>query len=336
MNFLDDAALERLRLAADVPDLAETKYEIVRELARGGMGTVYEAWDSELARAVALKVVTAPEAMPGATARLMREARTLAGLEHPGIVPVHDIGTLPDGRLYYAMKLVRGTRLDEVALTSTRGELMRIFVRVCQAVAFAHMQGIVHRDIKPQNIMIGAFGEVLVLDWGIARTGVKDQEPGATGSEHVRNEDDARPDSSPKARAPASLVPTAEGTVLGTPGYMAPEQERGEIDSIDARTDTFALGRLLQWMIETTGEPVPRALAAVCERATSPVPDDRYQRAGLLAADVDAFVDKRPVSAYRERALERFARVATKYRTPILLVLAYLVMRVVIILVESR
>jgi len=147
---ISDDAIERLRMAATWPDLGGTRYEIVREIGRGGMGSVYEATDHELGRRVAIKVVEAPSA----------EARVTAQLEHPGIVPVHDVGTLPDGRAFHVMKLVRGETLSQVPL--------RTILRICEPVAFAHSRGVVHCDLKPSNIMIGEFGEVLVLDWGIA------------------------------------------------------------------------------------------------------------------------------------------------------------------------
>src|SRR5262245_33809242 len=165
---MSDSALRRLRDAADAPDLTGTKYEIVGRIGQGGMGTVYRARDRELGREVALKVVRLPEGAPDIAARMMREARTLARLEHPGIVPVHDVGTLGDGRVFYAMKLVRGAPLDQLGPTGL-AERLRIVERVCEAVAFAHAHGVIHRDLKPQNVMVGPFGEVLVMDWGVAK-----------------------------------------------------------------------------------------------------------------------------------------------------------------------
>src|SRR5687768_15835226 len=152
------------------PDFSSTKYTFVRELGHGGMGTVYLAEDGELNRLVAIKVLNTPEVTNDLRRRMIREAQIIARLEHPGIVPVHDVGELPDGRVFYAMKLVRGVRLDEYAAnTSSMRERLRKFQAVCDAVAFAHAHGVIHRDLKPQNIMIGSFGEVLVLDWGVAK-----------------------------------------------------------------------------------------------------------------------------------------------------------------------
>ena len=184
---LPDTTLRHLQQVANLPDLAGTRYEMVEPLGRGGMGAVYRVTNRALGRDVALKVLN------GATdaaslARLETEARILAHLEHPGIVPVHDVGTLPDGRLFYVMKLVRGQRLDAWANhAGAVSERVRLLVRVADAVAFAHARGIVHRDLTPANI-IGAFGEVLVMDWGLALsnqtqpdpTSVNPTQPGST------------------------------------------------------------------------------------------------------------------------------------------------------------
>src|SRR5215211_3612041 len=170
MKWLSDYKLNRLRSVVNEPDFSATKYAFVKELGRGGMGAVHLAEDTELDRLVAIKVLNTPEITDDLRNRMIREAQIIARLEHPGIVPVHDVGTLPDGRIYYAMKFVRGSRLDEYAAegVSLRDRL-RKFQAVCEAVAFAHAHGVIHRDLKPQNIMIGSFGEVLVLDWGVAK-----------------------------------------------------------------------------------------------------------------------------------------------------------------------
>jgi serine/threonine protein kinase len=170
MKWLSDDKLNYLRTVVVNPDFSSTKYTFVKELGRGGMGTVYLAEDRELNRLVAIKVVNTPEVTEDLRNRVVREAQIIARLEHPGIVPVHDVGLLPDGRVFYAMKFVRGSRLDEYAAqTSSVRDRLRKFQAVCDAVAFAHAHGVIHRDLKPQNIMIGSFGEVLVLDWGVAK-----------------------------------------------------------------------------------------------------------------------------------------------------------------------
>ncbi|HET6900724.1 MAG TPA: serine/threonine-protein kinase [Vicinamibacteria bacterium] len=311
---LSDATIARLAEVMEAPDLAGTRYELRGRVGRGGMGTVWRAFDRELGREVALKVMNGPDPRPGGEARLRTEAQVLARLEHPGLVPVHDLGTLPDGRLFYAMKLVRGRRLDEHArdLVSAAARL-RVFERICEAVAFAHAHGVIHRDLKPQNVMVGPFGEVLVLDWGVAKV-LADAEPPAVPA--------VDPPAGRAVDVDAATL-TAAGTVLGTPGYMAPEQARGE-SAVGVAADVYALGALLSFL---AGEDPPRALAAVIARARAPRPEDRYASVTALQEDVARFLSDLPVSAYAERPLERARRLALKYRTPLVLVLAYLVMR---------
>ncbi len=328
-SALSDAALRRLRDAADAPDLTGTKYEIIDRLGQGGMGTVYRARDRELGREVALKVVRLPEGAPDIAARMMREARTLARLEHPGIVPVHDVGTLSDGRVFYAMKLVRGAPLDQMPATAL-AERLRIVERVCEAVAFAHAHGVIHRDLKPQNVMVGPFGEVLVMDWGVAKL-VGDAasslgtEPVTGGAHHA----------SPS---------TDHGVVLGTPGYMAPEQAAGDPSLVDARADVYAIGAILRDL--SGANPVPsrpdapgdvsRPLRAIIRRAMAADARDRYTDVTAVARDVAAFRAGDRVSAYNENLLERARRLAVRHSTPILLVLAYLLMRVTFLAVFGR
>ena len=233
---LSDAAVGVLRGLTDWPDLGDTKYRVLDRIGRGGMGTVYLAHDAALDRRVAIKVLSLPEPHGELATRLAREARILASLEHPGLVPVHDVGVLPDGRPYYVMKFVAGARLDAY-LGSPRSEAERlgIFARLCETVAFVHAAGVIHRDLKPQNIMIGSFGEVLVLDWGLART---------------RHDRSAPPDA---VADPGIDPPTEPGAVLGTHGYMAPEMAAGRSDTSDDRTDVYALGGLLEVLAKGWG-----------------------------------------------------------------------------------
>ena len=304
MTFLSDAALERLRQAADTPETAGTRYTITGELGRGGMGTVYEAHDSVLDRPVALKVLTLGEGDPAATERMLKEARVMAGLEHPGIVPVHDAGTLPGGRVYYAMKLVRGELLARWAASRPLPDRLRVFQKVCEAAAFAHARGVIHRDLKPGNVMIGSFGEVLVLDWGVSR----------------RREEPAEPD----------------GVVLGTRAYMAPEQAAGRTDLVTERTDVYALGAILASLLEDEAPSAPKSLLSVAAKAMSPEPADRYRDAAELAADVERFLDGGVPTAHRETFAERARRFAGRHRTAIVLVAAYLVVRVLLLLLFHR
>jgi serine/threonine protein kinase len=320
MSGLSDAAVQRLREAADAPDVSGTKYEIVERVGQGGMGTVYRAYDRELERDVALKVIRLPEMSADVAARMLREARTLAQLEHPGIVPVHDVGTLADGRAYYAMKLVRGAPLDALP-ASPLGDRLAIVERVCEAVAFAHAHGVIHRDLKPQNVMVGPFGEVLVMDWGVAKL-MADSLP-TLGS-------------SAPARLPRSLSPTTgHGVVLGTPGYMAPEQSSGDPELIDTRADVYAIGAILRDLARGDAEP-PRPLRAIMDKAMAADPANRYADVMALARDVAAFRTDDPVSVYRENMFERMRRFAVRHSTPILLVLAYLIMRVTFLAIVGR
>ena len=182
MRWLSDDAVARLRDAAEWPDFSGTRYTIKHEIARGGMGVVYEAEDAALQRTVAIKVLHNAVTSPRAAERMRREAQIVAGLEHPAIVPVHDAGELPDGRVFYAMKLVRGRTLDAYASQGHAvPEIARTFLRVCEAVAFAHAAGVVHRDLKPQNVMIGEFGSVLVMDWGLATSDASESTGGTPG-----------------------------------------------------------------------------------------------------------------------------------------------------------
>jgi eukaryotic-like serine/threonine-protein kinase len=290
--FLSDQTLARLQAVANWPNFDGQRYTIVDEIGRGGMGAVYRGLDEQLGREVAIKV---SNGVPGAELerRLSDEARILAALEHPGIVPVHDVGRLADGRLFYVMKQVRGATLprhlaNEVSLSERLG----IFERICDAVTFAHAQGIVHRDLKPDNIMVGQFGEVLVMDWGIAQAG----------------------------------GPIESGMIAGTHGFMSPEQARG--DRTDARADVYSLGALLSWLCD--GRSAPRALRAVSERAMAANPLDRYPTVLALSADVARFRAGQAVDAHRESLPERVARFARTYRVAILLVIGYLVMRVLV------
>src|SRR5262249_10026961 len=170
MRYLSDRALSPLRDGAELPDLAGTRYRLLAQIARGGMGVVYAAEDETLERRVALKVLEVPGNESELASRLLREARVLALLEHPGIVPVHDVGTLADGRVFYTMKFVEGQRLDQhIAAVTSIPDRLRVFLRICEAVAFAHARSVLHRDLKPANVMVGPFGEVLVMDWGLAK-----------------------------------------------------------------------------------------------------------------------------------------------------------------------
>jgi len=344
MNWLSDDALRRLRSAAVSPDLSGTRYRLLEFVARGGMGVVYLAEDSVLRRRVALKILDPVASSPGLAARLLREARILARLEHPGIVPVHDVGTLADGRVFYAMKFVEGHRLDRhLQQIPSVPERLRLFGKICEAVAFAHACGILHRDLKPENVMVGPFGEVLVMDWGLAKSLHPQPEDGDT----LIDESPAPPSddsfATPAPNTSDSSVHTAHGSILGTPGYMSPEQARGDVTHLDQRSDVFALGALLLYLL--TGRPpappalqdrIPRPLVAMCRKAMAADPASRYPSASDLAADVARFLDSEPVSAYPEGLFGKAGRFISRHRIAFLLVLTFLVVRVLLLLVFRR
>lgn len=354
MKWLSDKGLKHLLAVANDPDFGGTKYRIIDEIAHGGMGTVYRAEDTELGRQVAVKVLNSSEANHDLAQRMVREARIIARLEHPGIAPVHDVGVLPDGRVFYAMKLVRGERLDEYAAKdSSLNDRLRKFQAICEAIAFAHAHSVIHRDLKPQNIMIGSFGEVLVLDWGVARILRGD----ASEADTLRLLPQDESDGLPRAEHDED---TAHGTVIGTPGYMSPEQARGEIAKLDERSDVYSLGAVLYFLLtgkSPGGEDQPDALSnpaevvprprelnakvskraeAVCLKALAPAPAARYASALELATDIVALIDDDPVTAHRESVLERLIRWAGKNRFLVFLVLAYLLMRIFFILTARR
>jgi serine/threonine protein kinase len=325
-RWLSDSALERLREAADFPDLAGTRYRLIDKLGQGGMGGVFRVEDTALERQVALKVIGVVDGESNGSARLLQEARVIAKLEHPGIVPVHDAGVLADGRPFYTMKLVQGKRLDEhIEAVPGLSDRLRIFLRICDAVAFAHAHGVLHRDLTPGNVMVGPFGEVLVMDWGLSKL------LGAPGSLSGRR--DLAADS---VTAKTAEFRTGHGRVLGTPGYMAPEQMRGE-GSLDQRADIYSLGAVLQFLLaDASPQPIPRALAAIRREAAAADPANRYPSVQELASDVAHFLDGLPVSAYPEGLLARAWRWIVRNRVWILLLLAYMTTRALLIFLRPR
>jgi tetratricopeptide (TPR) repeat protein len=303
------------RLADQSPGLPEIPgYQLGREIGRGGMGVVVEAIDMEFGRPVAVKLMSPARAgQRDAIDRFLGEARVMGRLQHPGIPAVHRVGTISDGQPYLAMRLIRGQTLADLlkerALPSdSRPRYLQIFEQMCQTMAYAHEQGVVHRDLKPSNVMVGAFGEVQVMDWGLAK---------------VRGDHKNRPTAEPlppPLDGVANL--TREGDVVGTPAYMPPEQARGEHDRVDARADVFALGAMLCEIL--TGQSPYSGSDLMLEAARQASLEPTHQRLRDCGADAElidltirclgADPDQRPADAaqlahiiatHRERVEQR-------------------------------
>ena len=265
-----------------LPDLGDRSARLDL-IGFGGMGRVFEAFDRKLQRTVALKEV-APHLMNTVSAkRLATEALLTAGLEHPGIVSVHDVGRTEDGRLYYTMQIVRGQslahRLTEIRDPAARSVLLRHVLHACHAVGYAHNKSIVHRDLKPANIVVGEFGETQVVDWGLA---CRLNGDGTTGSSE------------------------------GTEGYMSPEAASG--GPTDARSDVWSLGVTLR---EVVGELAPPDLIAIVDRAANPSASERYSDAHDLAVDLERFLGGQRVGAYEYSRVELLRRVVNAWQAPI-------------------
>jgi serine/threonine protein kinase len=317
------------------------RFRVLRPHARGGLGAIFVALDAELHREVALKQILDAHADDEASRqRFLVEAEITGGLEHPGIVPVYGLGTYGDGRPYYAMRFIRGDSLKEAiehfhadaGLRTDPGrrslelrKLLRRFTDVCNAIDYAHSRGVLHRDIKPGNVIVGRHGETLVVDWGLAKaTGQAD--PG-TGERTLW----------PSASGSAETLP---GSVLGTPAYMSPEQAEGDLEHLGPRSDVYSLGATLYCLL--TGKspfeggaldviprvrrgdfPPPRALdptidralEAICRKAMALRLVDRYGSCRALAEDIERWMADEPVSAWREPLSARARRWARHHRT---------------------
>jgi serine/threonine-protein kinase len=262
------------------PSDPEGRYQLLGEIARGGMGAVHRGRDADLGREVAVKVLL--ETHQGKTElvqRFVEEAQIAGQLQHPGITPVYELGQFRDRRPYFAMKLVKGKTL--AALLAARkdpGEdqprFVGIFGQVCQTLAYAHARGVIHRDLKPSNVMVGAFGEVQVMDWGLAKVLGEQPSRERPSPEEVSV---IRTQRSQGAATPEVGVHTEAGTMLGTPAYVAPEQARGEVELVDERADVFGLGAILCEIL--TGRPPFTGKGAEAQRkAQTAQLDDAHAR----------------------------------------------------------
>jgi serine/threonine-protein kinase len=337
---------------------AGTRFRILRLHDRGGLGNLYVARDEELNREVALKEIQPHYAHdPESRARFLLEAEVTGGLEHPGVVPVYGLGTYADGRPFYAMRLVKGDSLKEAIARFHRDQsagqvpggrdlefrqLLRRFVDVCNAVGYAHSRGVLHRDLKPGNILLGPYGETLVVDWGLAKVVGRPLEP--AGAE-------------PTLRVPATGASgtTLPGSALGTPAYMSPEQAAGSLDALGPASDVYGLGATLYCLLTgraplETGDldvvleavrrgdfppprrvnpAVPPALEAVCLKAMALRPQDRYASPRALAEDVERWTAGESVSVYRDPLHVRAWRRVRRHRTLVTSVAAATLMAII-------
>jgi Leucine-rich repeat (LRR) protein/tetratricopeptide (TPR) repeat protein/tRNA A-37 threonylcarbamoyl transferase component Bud32 len=321
--------------------LAEKRYAIGSEIARGGMGAILDARQNATQRTVAMKVMLgAGEEVD--VVRFIEEAQVTAQLDHPNIVPIYELGVDEQDQLFYTMKLVRGITLKKVLELMARGVeatlkkyplpvLLTVFQKVCDALAFAHSKGVIHRDLKPENIMLGDFGSVLVMDWGLAKVlGKKDAPTAGLMRSLVMS-------------ARATVVDsgsTMSGTIIGTPQYMAPEQARGEVETLDARADIYALGAILFHLLHlrptVTGtdaldvvekvkqgaldwtppkKPLPESLVAICHKALALDRAQRYASVADLQADLLAYQTGFATSAEHASAWKQFALFMRRNKT---------------------
>lgn len=341
----DRAAAGREPAMAETPRVAGGRFRVLEFLAQGGLGQVLLAEDVELGRTVAvkeIKTVYADDLL--CQQRFVLEAEITGGLEHPGIVPVYGRGSYPDGRPFYAMRLICGDTLRAAADAFHRQtakdpaqpwpivelqKLLRRFIDVCHAVQYAHSRGVIHRDLKPANVMLGKYGETLVVDWGLAKVVGSVDAVKEFGEHTIR------------LRSGSGSGATEPGSALGTPAFMSPEQAAGAHDQVGPFSDVYSLGATLYYLLtgqapfteKTTAAilegvkrgkfprprevqaSVPAALDAICVKAMALSAQDRYPRVAELIEDVERWIADEPVSAYVETRSERLARWMRRHRT---------------------
>ena len=338
------------QLAAHSPDTS--RYKLEGEIARGGMGAIVKVWDGDLRRHLAMKVVLGRTgaADKGATpavdertlGRFLEEAQVTGQLDHPGVVPVHELGLDDQGRVYFTMRLVKGRDLKTILELVREGQedwnptrALGVLLKACEALAYAHSKGVVHRDLKPANVMVGRFGEVYVMDWGLARVmgrpDRKDIRLKVPATTSLASLETLRKDAAHET--PDSPLITMDGDVVGTPAYMPPEQARGEVEAIGPRADVYSMGAILYELLAgrmpyvppgaklsprtilaavIAGPPqsvhalrpgVPAELEAICEKAMAREPAARYADVLELAEDLRAYIEGRVVRAHRTGAV---------------------------------
>ncbi len=322
------------------------RYRIKGEFERGGMGAILRVWDEDLRRHLAMKVMLGkadPDA-PGDTpkmntralGRFLEEAQVTGQLDHPGIVPVHELGLTPEGRMYFTMKLVKGRTLRQILGLLAKGEeewtqarTLNVVLKVCEAVSYAHAKNVLHRDLKPANIMVGRFGEVYVMDWGLAKIiGRRDEK-----DIRIREEPEAT-ELGPEGQEKVEIDPeiplyTMDGDVVGTPAYMSPEQADGRVDELSPQSDIYSIGAILYHLISgrmpyaggarridnyiiwrrvkagsldslsTLAPGAPPELVSICEKAMMRNPLERYSSVRELAEELQAYLEGRVVPAHR-------------------------------------
>ena len=348
----DDPIAARLRKLGEQD--ARQRYVLEGEVGRGGMGAVLRVFDTDLRRRLAMKVVLdAPSDATGATrdterqllARFLDEAQLTGQLDHPGIVPVHELGVDAEGRVYFTMQLVRGEELTKIIAHVHAGQsewsltrALGVLLKVCEAMAFAHDSGVIHRDLKPDNVMVGKHGEVYVMDWGLAR-----HDSGADSGERPASLAGVRTDREElRDSAAGSPLVTLEGSVVGTPCYMPPEQAEGRVREVGPLADVYAVGAILYHLLAgrppydlpgrrrtpievltlvAEGPPapvrelakrVPADLEAICEKAMARDPERRYATMGALREDLAAYLENRVVRAHRTGALVELRKWAAR------------------------
>lgn len=327
----ETSLLDHLEAATEQP-----RYDLGPPLGSGSTSEVRSAHDRLLHRDIAVKFLV--NTGPTTRARFRTEAQVTAQLEHPNIIPVHDFGVQPDGQPYLIMKRVQGRSLWELVKAGELGleQRLDVFRKVCDAVAFAHSRGVLHRDLKTENVMVGAFGEVLVMDWGLAGP------IGMVPEAETRFTDSPSAPSLQVDRFREGSLRTQDGTVMGTPAYMPPEQAEGRLADLDPRSDIYGLGAILYELL-TDRQPfdgpvyhvlaavkagrlrpprkvnprVPRELEAIVLKAMALRPWQRYPTVDALRQDVDAWMEHRPLVHVRSSLAERASKWADRHRAPV-------------------